>query len=137
MSNEESFKEYTEEQIDSAVDAIDKIVTDGYNEPVEIEDFHIDSINNFGQVFSKQLEGLDPEPFTYIVTKIGVTTKDENENINVKEIDIYIIYSGKYWYLANPEFDAEETKEMFKVIEDMLDNPDDYLQKITVTNNAG
>ena len=144
MSNDENFREYAEGQIDSAIDVIEEMVTDGYSEAVVIEDFYIDSINNFGQVSSKQLVGLDPEPMSFIVTKIAVATKDEEENIKTKEVDIYIIYSGKYWYLANPEFDAEETLNLFTTIEDMLDNPDDYpedvaygLQAINVTHNAG
>lgn len=144
MSINETHREYTEGQIDSAINVINDMVTEGYEEAEPIDNFYIDSINNFGQVFSKQLKGLDPEPMSFVVTKIGVTTKDENENVQFKEIDVYVIYSGKYWYLANPEYDAEETLELFTTIEHMLDNPDEYkediafgLQPITVTHNAG
>lgn len=144
MSINETHREYTEGQIDSAINVINDMVTEGYEEAEPIDNFYIDSVNNFCQVFSKQLEGLNPEPMSFVVTKIGVTTKDENENVQVKEIDVYVIYSGKYWYLANPEYDAEETLELFTTIEHMLDNPDEYkediafgLQPITVTRNAG
>lgn len=144
MSNDTTIDEFNKEQINSAIDAIDEMVKDSYDEVVEIDDFYIDSINNFGQVFSKQLEGLKPPSMSFVKTSIGITTRDEENNLITKEIDVFIIYSGKYWYLVNHKFDLDETVELFTTVDHMLDNPDDYqediafgLKNITVTNNAG
>ena len=104
MSINETHREYTEGQIDSAIDVINDVVTEGYEEAEPIDNFYIDSINNFGQVFSKQLEGLDPEPLSFVVTKIGVTTKDEKMKMfRLKKLmfTLFILVNIGIWLILN------------------------------------
>lgn len=77
-------------------------VGDDYHDPELINDFIIESINEFGQVTAKGLPDPAGRKGDYVMTK--ATIMEQGKEIVV---DLKILCSGVAWYMVPPQLDPE------------------------------
>lgn len=85
------------------IDELKEAFTNDYKEPIEIDDFIISSIDNFGRVISEQLPPAAEHNGSYICTTI-----ERKVNVDqVEEVPVKILSTGNHWYILVPEIDVE------------------------------
>jgi len=96
------FGDVNPEVLAAANEEFADVFANDYHDPELINDFVIESINEFGQVVAKGLPDPTGKKGDFVMVKATVVEDGEE-----KIIDVKILCSGQAWYMVPPQLDPE------------------------------